>query len=40
MEGDYNFIYDLEILNHWPRPILSFFYKEDRDVTQQTGGDK
>ena len=39
MEGDYSFIYDPEILNHWLRPTL-FFYKEDRDVTQQTGGDK
>ena len=32
MEGDHSFIYDLEILNHSPGPIL-FLYKEDWSVT-------
>ena len=39
MEGDYSFIYDPEILSHWPGPIL-FLYREGRDVTQWTGGDQ
>ena len=39
MEGDYSFIYDLEILNHSPGPILSL-YREDQSVTRQIGGDQ
>ena len=39
MEGDYSFIYDLEILNHSPGPILSL-YREDQRVTRQIGGDQ
>ena len=38
MERDYSFIYDLEILNHSPCPVL-FLYREDQGVTLQTGGD-
>ena len=33
MEGDYSFIYDLEILNYSPGFVL-FLYREDRAVTQ------
>ena len=39
MEGDYSFIYDPEILNHSPVPIL-FLYREERDVTWLIGGDQ
>ena len=39
MEEDYSFIYDLEILNHSPGPIL-FLYREDQGVTWQIGGDQ
>ena len=39
MEGDYCFIYDLEILSHSPGLVL-FLYREDQDVTQETVGDE
>ena len=39
MEGDYSFIYDLEILNHSPGSIL-FLYWEDWGITWQIGGDQ
>ena len=39
MEGDYSFIYDLEILNDSPGPVL-FLYREDQGVTCQIGGDR
>ena len=39
MEGDYSFIYDLEILNHLPGSDL-FLYGEDQCVTQPIGGDQ
>ena len=32
IEGDYSFIYDPEILNHSPGPVL-FLYREDPGVT-------
>ena len=32
MEGDYSFIYDLEILNHLPGSVL-FLYRENWGVT-------
>ena len=32
MEGEYSFIYDPELLNHSPGPIL-FLYREDQGVT-------
>ena len=32
IEGDYSFIYDPQILNHSPGPVL-FLYREDRGVT-------
>lgn len=38
MEGDYGFIYDLEVLDHSPGPIL-FLYREYWGVTWQIGGD-
>ena len=36
VEGDYSFIYDLEILNHSPSPVI----REDQDVTWQIVGDQ
>ena len=39
MEGDYSFIYDLEILNYSPGPLI-FLYMEDRGVTWWIGGDQ
>ena len=39
MEGDYSFIYDMEILNHSPGSIF-FLYREGRGVTRQIGGDQ
>jgi len=39
MEGDYSFIYDLEILNYLTGSIL-FLYREDWGVTQRIGGDQ
>ena len=39
MEGTYSFIYDLEILNHSPSPVL-FLYRKDQDVTWQIVGDQ
>ena len=33
MEGNYSFIYDPEMLNHLPAPVL-FLYREDWGVTR------
>ena len=37
--GDYSFIYNLEILNHSPGPVL-FLYRENWGVTWQIDGDQ
>ena len=39
IEGDYSFIYDPEILNHSPGPVL-FLFREDWGVTWQSGEDQ
>ena len=39
VEENYNFIYDPEILNHSPGPVL-FLCREGQGVTWQIGGDQ